>query len=241
MEMFMSTILTKESGHCTMVGNMRGEYGGNVKSGANGMIQLIIFDLGKVILDFSHLKIAEGLARHSEHKRYQDPGNMMEDMLLNGNGVIARYDKGDMTSEEFFSYIKETFGLNISFLQFKRIWTEIFTENKGVGDLIERLKKDFTLFLLSNTNELHFTYIKESFPVVHKFDRWVLSYETGLSKPDPEIYRLALSQAGVKPSEAIFIDDITGHVRGAQSVGIRAVEFKSVEQITDYIKETAYE
>ena len=224
-----------------MVGNMRGEYGGNVKSGANGMIRLIIFDLGKVILDFSHLKIAEGLARHSEHKRYQDPGNMMEDMLLNGNGVIARYDNGDMTTEEFFSYIKETFGLNISFLQFKRIWTEIFTENKGVGDLIERLKKDFTLFLLSNTNELHFTYIKESFPVVHKFDRWVLSYETGLSKPDPEIYRLALSQAGVKPSEAIFIDDIAGHVRGAQSVGIHAVEFKSVEQITDYIEETAYE
>ena len=237
----MSTIFTKESGHCTMVGNMRGEYGGNVKSGANGMIQLIIFDLGKVILDFSHLKIAEGLARHSEHKRYQDPGNMMEDMLLNGNGVIARYDNGDMTTEEFFSYIKETFGLNISFLQFKRIWTEIFTENKGVGDLIERLKKDFTLFLLSNTNELHFTYIKERFPVVHKFDRWVLSYETGLSKPDPEIYRLALSQAGVKPSEAIFIDDIAGHVRGAQSVGIHAVEFKSVEQVTNYIEETAYE
>ena len=77
--------------------------------------------------------------------------------------------------------------------------------------------------------------------MVHKFDRWVLSYETGLSKPDPEIYRLALSQAGVKPEEAIFIDDIAGHVRGAQSVGIHAVEFKSVEQITDYIEETAYE
>ena len=224
-----------------MVGNMRGQYGGNLGLGANGVIRLIIFDLGKVILDFSHLKIAEGLARHSEHKRYQDPGNMMEDMLLNGNGVIARYDNGNMTTEEFFSYIKETFGLTISFLQFKRIWTEIFTENKGVGDLIEQLKKDFTLFLLSNTNELHFTYIKERFPLVHKFDRWVLSYETGLSKPDPEIYRLALSQAGVKPEETIFIDDIAGHVRGAQSVGIHAVEFKSVEQIRDYIEETAYE
>ena len=205
------------------------------------MIRLIIFDLGKVILDFSHITIAEGLARHSERQRYQDPGNMMEDMFLNGTRVIARYDKGKMTSEEFFSWSRETFGLNISFLQFKRIWTEIFTENKGVGDLIERIKKDFTLFLLSNTNELHFTYIKERFPLVHKFDRWVLSYETGLSKPDPEIYRLALSQAGVKPEEAIFIDDTAGHVRGAQSVGIHAVEFKSVEQITDYIEETAYE
>ncbi len=224
-----------------MVGNMKGQYGDNLGLGANGMIRLILFDLGKVILDFSHVTIAEGLARHSEHRRYQDPSKMMEDMLLNGNGVIARYDNGDMTTEEFFSFIKNTFDLNISFLQFKRIWNDIFTENKGMRDLIERLKKDFTLFLLSNTNELHFTYIKESFPVVHKFDRWVLSYETGLSKPDPEIYRLALSQAGVKPEEAIFIDDIAGHVRGAQNVGIHAVEFKSVEQITDYIEETAYE
>jgi len=225
----MSTIFTKKAAHC------------NIGVGANGMIRLIIFDLGKVILDFSHVRIAEGLARYSKDKRYQDPGNMLEDMVFNGTGVIARYDNGDMTTEEFFSYIRETFGLNISFLQFKEIWTEIFTENKGVSDLIERLKKDFTLFLLSNTNELHFNYIKERFPVVHKFDRWVLSYETGLSKPDPEIYRLALSQAGVKPEEAIFIDDIAGHVRGAQSVGIHAVEFKSVEQITDYIEETAYE
>lgn len=225
----MSTIFTKRFTHC------------NIGVGANGMIRLIIFDLGKVILDFSHLTTAEGLARHSKHKRYQDPGMIMKDMFLEGGKVIIRYDEGKMTSEEFFSWIKETFGLNISFLQFKRIWTEIFTENKGVGDLIERLKKDFTLFLLSNTNELHFNYIKERFPVVHKFDRWVLSYETGLSKPDPEIYHLALSQAGVKPEEAIFIDDIAGHVRGAQSVGIHAVEFKSVEQITDYIEETAYE
>jgi len=45
----------------------------------------------------------------------------------------------------------------------------------------------------------------------------------------------------VSNQEAIFIDDIAGHVRGAQSVGIHAVEFKSVEQITDYIEETAYE
>ncbi len=237
----MSTIFTKDAGHCTMVGTLRGQYGGKMGLGANGMIRLIIFDLGKVILDFSHLKIAEGLSGYSKDKRYQDPGNMLEEMFLNGRGVIGRYDNGDMTTDELFSYVKESFGLSISFLQFKRIWTEIFTENKGMGDLIERLKKDFTLFLLSNTNELHFTYIKERFPVVHKFDRWVLSYQTRLSKPDPEIYRLALSQAGVTPEEAIFIDDTAGHVRGARSVGIHAVEFKSVEQITAYIEETAYE
>src|SRR3990170_3516731 len=134
------------------------------------MIKLIIFDLGKVILDFSFSSVAEGLA-----------------------------------------------------------------------DLIERLKKDFRLCLLSNTNELHFEFIRKNFPVVYKFDMWVLSYEAGVMKPDPEIFRIALRKAGIEAEEAIFIDDIRGHVFGAQGLGINSVEFKSVAQITRFIEETVYE
>ena len=209
--------------------------------GIYNMIKLIIFDLGKVILDFSHLEIAGGLARYSNHPAYQDPKNIMDNMFSKGNGIATLYEEGKITSEEFFGHIKETFRLNIPFLHFKRIWNGIFTENKGIGDLIEWLKKDFTLFLVSNTNELHFEYVKQKFPVVHKFDNWILSYETGVMKPHPEIFHIALSRAGVQPEEAIFIDDIAEHVRGAQVVGIHAVEFKSLEQIIRYLEEKAYE
>ena len=205
------------------------------------MIKLIIFDLGKVILDFSHQNIAEGLAPFSETSRYQDPDNILAHMFNSGAGIVNLYEEGRMTSEEFFSYIRETFRLDISFLQFKQIWNEIFTENKGVAELIERLKKEFPLFLLSNTNVLHFEYVKEKFPVVHKFDKWILSYETGLRKPCPEIFQTALRKAGVRPAEAIFIDDIRGHIIGAQGIGINAIEFKSVEQVARYIEEKIHE
>ncbi len=205
------------------------------------MIKLIIFDLGKVILDFSLPMIAEGLARHSNHSLYANPQNIADYMTGQGNDITVFYETGRIKSEEVYNYIKKTFSLDLPFHQFKQIWNDIFKENEGMADLIDKMKKDFKLYLLSNTNELHFEFIKQKFPVVHKFDTWILSYEVGVMKPDPEIYRIALRKAGVEAEEAIFIDDIMGHVRGAQSVGISAAEFKSVEQITRFIEETVYE
>lgn len=205
------------------------------------MIKLIIFDLGKVILDFSFSSVAEGLAGSSRHALYKDHGNVADYLLKHGTDIAVRYESGKIGSEEFYNHIKESLYLDLSFDQFKQIWSDIFRENEGVADLIERLKKDFRLCLLSNTNELHFDFIKENFPVVNNFDIWVLSYEAGVMKPDPEIFRIALQKAGIEAEEAIFIDDIRGHVLGAQGLGINSVEFKSVAQITRFIEETVYE
>lgn len=205
------------------------------------MIKLIIFDLGKVILDFSFSSVAEGLARSSNHALYKDPGHIADYLLEHGKDIAVQYESGKIGSDEFFNRIKECFCLDLSFDQFKEIWSDIFRENAGVADLIERLRGDFRLCLLSNTNELHFEFVRKNFPVVHKFDMWVLSYEAGVMKPDPEIFRIALKKAGVEAEEAIFIDDIKGHVLGAQGLGINSVEFKSVAQITRYIEETVYE
>ncbi len=205
------------------------------------MIKLIIFDLGKVILDFSFSSVAEGLARSSNHVMYKDPGKVADYLLKHGTDIAVKYESGKIRSEDFYNHIKESFCLDLSFNQFKQIWSDIFRENEGVAELIDRLKRDFRLCLLSNTNELHFEFIRKNFPVVNKFDMWVLSYEVGVMKPAPEIYRIALDKAGVGAEEAIFIDDIKGHVQGAQGLGISSVEFKSVAQITRFIEETVYE
>ena len=205
------------------------------------MIKLIIFDLGKVIVDFSRVDIAKGLAGFSMLHEYQNPDNIMDYLFNTGYEIIKQYEEGQIASLDFFNRIKEIFVLNMSFEQFKCVWSEIFTENDGISELIESLKKDFPLFLLSNTNELHFEYIKNRFPVIHKFDEWILSYKIGKMKPDPKIYKAALSRARVNPEEVIFIDDIEEYVLAAQEMGIDAVEFKSVEQITKEIKEMIHE
>ena len=205
------------------------------------MIRLIIFDLGKVIVDFSRMDIAKGLAGYSTLHQYQDPDNIMTYLFDTGYEIIKQYEEGRISSEGFFNHAREVFGLSMSFAQFTLVWSEIFVENEGIAELIESLKKDFPLFLLSNTNELHFEYIKNRFPVIHKFDEWILSYKIGKMKPHSEIYTTALSTAKVNPEEAIFIDDIAEYVVAAQEMGINAVEFRSVEQITKEIKEMIHE
>jgi len=205
------------------------------------LIRLVIFDLGKVVLDFSYHKIAEGLAKYSRQSIYQNPDNIIDYILFRDSRILGMYEEGKMTSGEFFLSMKEVFELDISLLQFEKIWNEVFTENEGIGDLIKSLKKDFMLFLLSNTNELHFEYVKREFQVVHEFDQWILSYEVGLRKPDPEIFKIALAKAGVRPGETIFVDDNRANVIAAEDAGIHAVEFESVEQVTRYIQEKVYE
>lgn len=61
------------------------------------------------------------------------------------------------------------------------------------------------------------------------FDDKVLSYEVGLVKPDPEIYRLAASRLGVKPDECVFVDDGEHNVLAAEEVGMRGVVYRDFE------------
>lgn len=50
------------------------------------------------------------------------------------------------------------------------------------------------------------------------------SFEVGVEKPDPRIFRLGLERAGLDPAEAVYIGDLYSiDVRGARAVGMDAV------------------
>jgi putative hydrolase of the HAD superfamily len=82
------------------------------------------------------------------------------------------------------------------------------------------------LVLLSNTDSLHFEYIREAFPEIFIFDEYVLSYETGSLKPETEIYNNALKQAGISPEEAVFIDDLEENVKAADRLGMKGILYR---------------
>ena len=54
------------------------------------------------------------------------------------------------------------------------------------------------------------------------FDAAILSYEAGITKPDPEIYKLCAKKLGVLPSECLFVGDGgSSELKGAESVGMK--------------------
>lgn len=142
-----------------------------------------------------------------------------------------------MSSFEFFSELKHQFRLDMDIDDFKDIWNPIFRDDPEVNKVILYLKeKGYPLFLLSNTNELHFSYIIEKYPIVHSFDEWLLSFEVGAKKPNRRIYDAIFEKMDVQPSEVFYVDDISRYVETAQQIGINGMVFKSADQLWEFIR-----
>jgi putative hydrolase of the HAD superfamily len=202
------------------------------------MVKLFVFDLGNVILPFEHRQIAQKLHEVSRVAGRFPPDEIFRYMFDMENGLINAYEEGSMTSLDFFMRLKERYKLDIDFEEFKDIWNPIFREDPEVNDIIIYLKnRGYPLFLLSNTNELHFTYITELYPIVHLMDEWILSFEIGAKKPKQRIYDEIFKRTDVKRNEVLFIDDIKRFVEVAKDFGLQTTVFKNAGDLWKVIKE----
>jgi putative hydrolase of the HAD superfamily len=199
-------------------------------------IDVILFDLGNVILPFNHYQIAEKLFPFVQRKEFQDPKKIFSYLFDFNNGAINAFDIGKLSPQEFFQSLKESLKLFISFEAFVPIWNHIFVEDQGVSEIIHSLKRKQRLGLLSNTDPLHFEYIVSTFPVVSEFEKWILSYEVGFKKPDARIFQKAIEWASVEPEKILFIDDTKGHVEAAVSSGIQGIHFLSAQQLKEELR-----
>lgn len=194
-------------------------------------IKAVIFDLGKVIVDFDHHTISSGLSRFSPYS---------EDVIFRtifSSGFAHRFDSGRISPEDFYAQLKNKLCLSASFEQVKSIWNNIFSLQSGIDSVIEQLSGSFTLVCLSNTNIWHFTHCREKFPVLDRFNAFVLSYEVGVCKPDPQIYHYAICAAGTRPETCIYIDDIPEFVTAGEAIGLRGIHFVSVAQLVRILKD----
>ena len=202
------------------------------------MTKLFVFDLGNVILPFEHRQIGRKLCEKSKKNGELTPDAIFDFMFSRGAGLINAYETGHMSSLEFFSELRDRFALAITFEEFKDIWNPIFRENPRVIEAIEYLKsKGYPLFLLSDTNELHFAHIIDRFPIVHAFDEWILSFEVGVKKPGKRIYDVIFEKADVEGPEVFYIDDLERNVEAARSMGIEALLFQDAEDIWRVLRE----
>jgi FMN phosphatase YigB (HAD superfamily) len=201
-------------------------------------IEVILFDLGNVILPFTHYQIAEKLSYFSQRKEFQDPQRIFFYLFDFEKGAVNGYEVGKVSSIQFFKSLKKYLHLSLSFKKFIPIWNDIFTEDQGVSEIIRSLKGKKKLGLISNTNLLHFDYILSKFPVIRIFDKWILSHEVGFKKPAVEIFQKAIEWASVEPRKILLIDDMKKHVEVAVSLGMQGIHFISAQQLKEelYIK-----
>jgi putative hydrolase of the HAD superfamily len=196
------------------------------------MISVVLFDLGNVLLPFEARRLAKKLTFHT-HKS--------EDELLEIFGkdhIFKDFEEGTITPSVFFDQIKQSASLSrISLSQFTDFFNDIFNEDPHVIQLLDQLKPNYRLGLISNTNTLHATYLMEKYPFFDQFDRIWFSHEVGARKPGPSIYQTALDYFNVPANETVFIDDTYGNVVGAQNLGMRGIHFLNYEQLSTELKQ----
>jgi putative hydrolase of the HAD superfamily len=100
---------------------------------------------------------------------------------------------------------------------------------------VERLADRYPLYLLSNTNPLHFHYIKEHYPLLRHFRRFILSYEVGSRKPEPGIFQALIREMGLPPERCLFLDDKLPFVEAARDHGLVAWHFVSPQDFKEQL------
>lgn len=203
------------------------------KQETGSQIKTVIFDLGNVLA----LHDARIAARRYSKIIGLDFKEVWDTILT--SKTEKSYTRGEITSYEFFRYAKSLGRrkFKMSYIEFRDIWNEIFTENPGMETVLKRLKKNYPLYLISNTNAMHYKYlVKKYWHLLKHFRRRFPSHEVGARKPDPEIYRRVLRAIKYKPAHSVFIDDHPGFIEGAKSVGMHGIIFKTPAQLLRELK-----
>jgi HAD superfamily hydrolase (TIGR01509 family) len=179
--------------------------------------RLIVFDLGKVLLDFDYRIAAKHLAAHSRF----DPGQIVE--LLLQTPLLLDYEIGRMTSAEFHLVLTQKAGLRLEFAEFARLFGDIFSPIDSMLQLLEQVRANkYTTAVLSNTNELAIQFIRQQFPFFAGFAHHILSYEHRAMKPDPALYHAVELASGMTSGQILFIDDRPENVQTAHQLGWHA-------------------
>lgn len=187
-------------------------------------IKLVIFDLGRVLVDFDFMIAIHRL------RSICALDLLKVHQLFSGSPLSEQWDKGLIAPPDFYRKVRKELSLPLTEQEFMSVWNEIFTEKHEMIQMARQLIARRQVYILSNTNRWHVDYLRAKYPWLSEFHKFIASCDVRLMKPDPEIYRLVLSRAGVEPQEAFYVDDISSYVRAAKKIGIDAVLFKNAKQ-----------
>src|SRR5712692_1453714 len=190
------------------------------------MTKSLLFDLGNVLVAFDFRRGYKALQPFCPHKAEDIP------VLLAKSGVVPPYERGEISSEDFFERLSDVLALEVSYKQFCDLWSTIFLPEPVLpAEFIAALHRRYRMVLVSNTNDIHFRMIRATYPAVRHFDAYVLSHEVGAAKPAERIYLEAIRQAGFQPEECFYLDDVWEFVEGARRCGLDAVQFKNLQEL----------
>lgn len=189
------------------------------------MIRNLIFDFGKVLVDFDFIAFF--------HRIIPDEKRLWEFAPILYNEELPKdLDREERTFDEI---MQEVIDRNPEYEQelrtFCRLYPDIVTgEVPGMHDLLKRLKAEgFRLYGLTNwCSKVHIT--MEQYGIFDLLDGSIISSKEHVIKPEPAIYQRLFEKFGLKPEECLFTDDKAENVEGGKRLGMDGIVFTDAEQ-----------
>jgi HAD superfamily hydrolase (TIGR01509 family) len=194
-------------------------------------IRTIFFDMGNVLVQFSHDRMVQQMASLCDCS-----ADAMREFLMR-DGRLVEFECGRYSEAEFVQLIESRFQTRLEQSAFQRAFADIFWLTPGIEDLLHKLRQtDVRLILLSNTSVTHLDFIQQNFEVLNAMHAVTTSFQAGACKPYPAIYTAALQSAACRADECFYTDDIPAYIEAAASHGIRGAPFVSVAQVEQELR-----
>lgn len=202
-------------------------------------INTIIFDLGGVIF-FLDYALCEKSFKKIGVKDFE-----LFKSELSRMRIFERFEEGDITPEEFRALVKPFCSREVTDAEIDAAWNTLIGDAPVQSiETLQKLRKEYTIFLLSNTNETHIIYCNEYLTKKYNttleqlFDKTYYSYELGMSKPSVGIFQHIVQETGIDPRDALFIDDTLLNLNAAETLGIKTIQVKTPLEMAGYFQES---
>ena len=188
-------------------------------------IKAVFFDFGGVIMRTEYQSPRQGLA-----ERFNMDYEEIDRLVFNSESA-RRASVGEITEEQHWLGIMKRFKLPASEVR-------AFSNSFFGGDVIDRplvefirsLKGRFHTGLISNAwNGMRDFLTRER--IIDAFDTVIISAEVRVMKPDAKIFELALTQAGVRANESLFVDDLAVNIEACEKAGMKGILFRDPQEV----------
>lgn len=198
-------------------------------------IENIIFDFGGVIIDIDPvltIKALEKLGFHDIEKL------KTKDFYRK---VIFKFEKGIDTPAVFRNKLREYLRMDLADQQLDDAWNALLYDIPEERiRIIEQVKKHYPIYLLSNSNEIHYDLFVRDLQLRfgyrefdELFDKAYFSFDLHLAKPHEEIFEFVINQRHLIPGKTLFIDDRIENIEGARKAGLKTYHLATPQCIRD--------
>lgn len=187
-------------------------------------IKNIIFDLGGVVVTLDQPKTDAALGQLGGMS-----GEEFRLLAAENINLFQEIERGEISPDVFLEGLRTLLGAKVTREELVDAWNAMLIDLPPENlQTIERLGKDYRLFMLSNTNEIHIEQVHRMVKAVSGLEDFSSLFEApyysqriGARKPEPRAYQHILEKHGLAPEETFFIDDNAENIQGAQALGIQ--------------------